>query len=64
VPGAFFLLVLVASLLPVACGGGDEGKGDLANGKAFDPAAADNILIGYEKVPGEPAKTRVKRCLQ
>jgi hypothetical protein len=134
VPGAFFLLVLVASLLPVACGGGDEGRGDLANGKVFDatavksclrkqgfrieprlsdvgidfavrwrsglnsaevavekdPGAAEsreeewkqiageagiedldsyyfrygNILIGYEKVPGEPDKARVERCLR
>jgi hypothetical protein len=74
VPGAFFLLVLVASLLPVACGGGDEGNVNLAWKQIAGEAGIEDldsyyfrygdILIGYEKVPGEPDKTRVERCLQ
>ncbi len=38
------LFLLVASLLPAACGGGDDGKGDLANGKVFDQAAVQSCL--------------------
>ena len=38
------MLLLVASLLPAACGGGDDGKGDLANGKVFDQAELQSCL--------------------
>ena len=41
------LFLLIASLLPVACGGGGgDGKGDLANGKVFDQRELQSCLRG------------------
>ena len=39
-----FLFVFLASLLPAACGGDGDGKGDLANGKVFDQAELESCL--------------------
>ena len=49
------LFLLVASLLPAACGGGDDGKGDLANGKVFDQAELQSCLRdqGFRVEPHE-----------